>query len=76
MTTSQIFLVTSTFLACAVEMVEALTIVLATGITRGWRSALIGVVAVTAVFVRMGVPAWWVLPVGITGYLAVSMTRK
>ncbi len=76
MTTSQIFLVTSTFLACAVEMVEALTIVLATGITRGWRSALIGVVAVTVVLVRMGVPAWWVLPVGITGYLAVSMTRK
>ena len=75
MTTSQIFLVTSTFLACAVEMVEALTIVLATGITRGWRSALIGVV-VAAVLVRMGVPAWWVLPVGITGYLAVSMTRK
>lgn len=42
MTTSQVFLLTSTFLACAVEMVEALTIVLATGITRGWRSALIG----------------------------------
>jgi len=42
MTTSQLFLVTSTFLACAVEMVEALTIVLATGITRGWRSALFG----------------------------------
>ncbi|MEY2845988.1 MAG: hypothetical protein RL076_1534 [Chloroflexota bacterium] len=42
MTTSQVFLITSTFLACAVEMVEALTIVLATGITRGWRSALIG----------------------------------
>ncbi len=76
MTTSQIFLVTSTFLACAVEMVEALTIVLATGITRGWRSALIGTLAVTAVLVRMGVPAWWVLPAGIAGYLAVSMTRK
>jgi uncharacterized membrane protein len=42
MTTSQVFLITSTFLACAVEMVEALTIVLATGITRGWRSTLIG----------------------------------
>jgi uncharacterized membrane protein len=45
MTTSQIFLVTSTFLACAVEMVEALTIVLATGIIWGWRSALIGTLA-------------------------------
>src|ERR1051325_9697380 len=32
----------SAFLASAVEMVEALTIVLAVGVTRGWRSALIG----------------------------------
>lgn len=31
------------FLASAVEMVEALTIVLAVGITRGWRAALVGV---------------------------------
>lgn len=30
------------FGACAVEMVEALTIVLAAGLTRGWRSALEG----------------------------------
>jgi uncharacterized membrane protein len=36
------------FLACAVEMVEALTIVLAVGITRGWRSASWGVVAAVA----------------------------
>jgi uncharacterized membrane protein len=36
------------FLACAVEMVEALTIVLAVGITRGWRSAGWGVVAALA----------------------------
>lgn len=33
------------FLASLVECVEALTIVLAVGITRGWRSALCGVVA-------------------------------
>lgn len=76
MTTSQIFLVTSTFLACVVEMVEALTIVLATVITRGGRSALIGTLVVTATLVWMGIPAWWVLSVGIAGYLAVSMTRK
>ena len=31
---------TASFLASAVEMVEALTIVLAVGITRGWRAAL------------------------------------
>src|SRR4051812_38038722 len=39
---SGILLVSATFLACIVEMVEALTIILAVGITRGWRSALIG----------------------------------
>jgi hypothetical protein len=50
--------------------------VLVTGITWGWRSALIGTVAVTAVLVWMGIPAWWVLPVGITEYRAISMTRK
>jgi uncharacterized membrane protein len=33
----------ATFLACAVEMVEALTIVLALGMTRGWRSVRYGV---------------------------------
>lgn len=36
-------LVGAVFLACSVEMVEALTIVLAVGHTRGWRSALQGV---------------------------------
>ena len=38
-----IFLFLAAFLASAVEMVEALTIVLAVGVTRGWRSTLIGV---------------------------------
>jgi len=37
-------LVGAVFLACAVEMVEALTIVFAVGHTRGWRSAFEGVV--------------------------------
>ena len=36
-------LVVSTLLASAVEFVEALTIVLAMGTTRGWRSTLVGV---------------------------------
>jgi uncharacterized membrane protein len=43
---------TATFIAAFVEFVEALTIVLAMGLTRGWRSALAGtaaaVVALTA----------------------------
>ena len=43
-----VFLVLSAFLASAVEMVEALTIVLAAAITRGWRSSLLGVAAATA----------------------------
>jgi uncharacterized membrane protein len=38
-----------TFLASAVEAVEALTIVLAVGIVRGWRSTLVGVGAATLV---------------------------
>src|SRR5882724_11908130 len=37
------FLFIAAFLACTVEMVEALTIVLAVGVTRGWRSAGWGV---------------------------------
>jgi Ca2+/H+ antiporter, TMEM165/GDT1 family len=39
------------FLASIVEFVEALTIVLAVGVTRQWRSTLIGVVAAVAVLV-------------------------
>ena len=39
---SGLFLVLTTMLASGVEFVEALTIVLATGLTRGWRSALAG----------------------------------
>ena len=38
-------LILTVFVACAVEAVEALTIVLAVGTTRGWSSALLGTVA-------------------------------
>jgi uncharacterized membrane protein len=41
MSTYQLFLWLSVFVATTVEMVEALTIILALGITRGWRTALI-----------------------------------
>jgi len=40
--TGTILIVAGAFLACAVEMVEALTIVLGVGVVRGWRSTLIG----------------------------------
>ena len=42
MSGQEIGLVFSVFVACAVEAVEALTIVLAVGTTRSWRSALTG----------------------------------
>jgi Ca2+/H+ antiporter, TMEM165/GDT1 family len=43
--TGTLILVGSAFLASAVEMVEALTIVLAVGLTHNWRTALTGVLA-------------------------------
>jgi uncharacterized membrane protein len=45
---SEAGLAISVFLACAVEAVEALTIVMAVGITRSWPSALAGAAAATA----------------------------
>jgi len=45
----EVGLAISVFLACAVEAVEALTIVMAVGVTRSWRWALTGVAAATAV---------------------------
>src|SRR6478672_7130063 len=49
MSTSTVLIFLGAFLASAVEMVEALTIVLGVGIIRGWRSTLIGVAAAGAV---------------------------
>ena len=50
MTSAEAFLVVSVFLASAVEMVEATTVVLAVGTTRGWRGATAGVGAGLATF--------------------------
>ncbi len=64
--TRDILLVGAAFLACAVEMVEALTIVLAVGVTRGWRSAITGTVsalAALAVVVAVLGPALSHLPI-------------
>jgi uncharacterized membrane protein len=54
------------FLACVVEAVEALTIVLAVGFTRGWRSTWEGVaagLAVLALIVAVLGPALTVIPI-------------
>src|SRR3954467_11767821 len=60
------YLILATFLACAVEAVEALTIVLAVGTTRGWRWPLYGVgaatIALAAVTAILG-PALTVIPI-------------
>jgi len=67
MTGSQSALAVSVFLACTVEAVEALTIVLAVGTTRSWRSALYGVgagvLALAVVVAALG-PAVSSIPIG------------
>ena len=61
MTSSQLALAASTFLAAAVEFVEAFTIVLAMGLTRGWRSAVAGTVAALAVLAAVTALAGYAL---------------
>jgi uncharacterized membrane protein len=64
MSSALVFL--ASFLASAVEGVEALTIVLAVGITRGWRSTMTGVAAATGaliVIVAALGPALTVIPI-------------
>jgi Ca2+/H+ antiporter, TMEM165/GDT1 family len=58
-TSSTVVLILAVFGASTVEMVEALTIVVAAGVTRGWRSALEGAAA------AVGVLALLVLVVGV-----------
>jgi uncharacterized membrane protein len=60
-TGSGIGLVVATFLASAVEFVEAFTIVLAMGITRGWRSALAGTALALAALAAITVVAGYAL---------------
>ncbi len=78
----------TSFLASAVELVEALTIVLAVGITRGWPRALsaaacaIGVLAIAVALAGPRLPAlvenhWIKLAVGLVAlYVGVSWLRK
>ena len=68
MSGSEFGLALSVFVACAVEAVEALTIVLAVGLTRSWRSAFYGgaaaLVALAAITAVLG-PALTSLPIGV-----------
>jgi uncharacterized membrane protein len=68
MSGAQVGLAVSVFLACAVEAVEALTIVLAVGQTRSWRSALTGVgvaaIVLAALTAALG-PALTALPLNV-----------
>jgi uncharacterized membrane protein len=63
-----VLLFIAVFVACAVEGVEAVTIVLAIGLTRGWRSALTGVgvalVVLAALVAALG-PALTALPIDV-----------
>ena len=79
MSGQELGLAVSVFLACAVEAIEALTIVLAVGTTRSWPSALTGlgaaVLLLAGVIVGLG-PALTSLPidtlrVGVGGLLLV-----
>jgi uncharacterized membrane protein len=68
MSGGEVALVVSVFLACAVEAVEALTIVLAVGTTRSWSSSLLGVgaasIALIALVLALG-PALTRLPIDV-----------
>ena len=66
MSTGDTFLFLSAFLASGVEFVEALTIVLAAGLARGWRSSMAGLGAATivlAVVVAALGPALTAIPI-------------
>ena len=68
MNTHSLALFISVFLACAVEMVEAVTIVLAAGTARHWKSALQGVISALIILsfaVAIFGPAITALPIGI-----------
>jgi uncharacterized membrane protein len=68
-TTSAVTLAVAVFLASAVESVEALTIIVAAGVSRGWRSALVGMaVAIGALVVlvaALGPALVYLVPVDV-----------
>jgi Ca2+/H+ antiporter, TMEM165/GDT1 family len=87
-TTSTTVLLLAVFGASTVEMVEALTLVVAAGVTRGWRSALEGaavaVVVLAVLVAAVGVPLIRYVPIdalrvivgGLLLVLGLSWLRK
>jgi len=76
MSSAQLSLVVSVFLASAVEAVEALTIVLAVGLTRRWSSTLLGVAAGLAMLALLTAglgPALVLLPIGVLRLLVGAL---
>jgi membrane protein implicated in regulation of membrane protease activity len=69
--TGTILIVVGAFLTCAVEMVEALTILLSVGVAAGVAVGL----ALTALLMHEGVNAWWLLPAALAVVLALSLRR-
>ena len=65
---SAALIITASFLASAVEAVEALTIVLAVGLTNGWKTALLGVlagsVALAVLVIGLGPALVSIVPLG------------
>jgi uncharacterized membrane protein len=72
----ELSLAVSVFLACAVEAVEAMTIVLAVGSTRSWRSAFSGVgaalLALSLLIAALG-PAITLLPINVLRIVVGSL---
>jgi uncharacterized membrane protein len=75
-TTGTILIIVGAFLASAVEMVEALTIVLGVGVVRGWRSTLIGAGAagiVLGILVAALGPALGSIPIGALRFVVGAL---
>src|SRR4029078_3333310 len=74
--THDVLLFLATFLASGVEAVEALTIVLAVGVVRGWRSTLIRVggasLVLAAVIAALG-PALQHIPIGTLRFVVGAL---
>ena len=66
-----ILVIVATFLAAGVEWVEALTIVLAVGLVRGWRSAFIGLVGALVALIALIA----VFGLALTSHVSIAAAR-